>query len=688
MVALANPIESDELQNLQQLRAVARTNITPLRQRIADAWKILDPLKPSEWCPREFHLSPEVEASGGTFNIAGRPWWRDVLDSLVDPEVREVNVPAATQVGKTLVLVGMILWCASNAPAPAMVVTPDKDAAIELRDRVYANALESPRLRRLVPPPKKWNNRYIDLGTMRIYLAWSGSRQRLRGRRCKYVFLTEVDAYRGDKRTGDPVKASSERSKAFHRYFHFRESSPVEVPSQITDLETHSDDRRRWNAKCPQCGRHQELRFFPLKAGAKAGKGGIAGYLDDEGKPRTPAEARQQAHYVCEAGCRIDEDQRLSFITSGYWLAAGQKIDAKGKITGPDPVSRRRLGRHLWSIHSETITFADLAAAYLEHKAEGKLAEFFGNWLGLAYQSATKVPTWEELGRRLAYSHVRRTVPGECWFLTAGGDVQEERCKIAVRGWAPGCTSWLIDWIELDRTPGDENALVQSDLAQIEKAVLCRKYPIAGGGKNPLGKNELGVKLLGVDCNYRTPFVHAWFRSLSNALTNDSTGRVRLVRGDHQLDPQLRWKKSEGEESRDGKTKYEETREFWRLYVYLFYEELLQRIAGQPGQLGSWYVTKDAIVGGKDYLHEVTNFHRVIEIRDGRRRPVWKPRSESLPNDYWDCEIYALAMAHMTVGTLGWTEAEWVKWWTRKSEQPARRATSARRSDHPGIADR
>lgn len=664
----------------------ARDNLARLRQRVAEAWRVRLPTPPSEWCAREFHLSPEVEAGSGTFNVDGRPWWRDILDALIDTEVREVNVPAATQVGKTLVLVGMILWCASNAPAPAMVVTPDKDAAIELRDRVYANALESPTLRRLVPPPRQWNNRYIDLGTMRIYLAWSGSRQRLRGRRCKYVFLTEVDAYRGDKRTGSPVKAASERSKAFHRSFHFRESSPVEAPSEISDLETNSDDRRRWHAQCPHCGRYQELRFFTLKGGVKAGKGGIGGLQDDEGKWRTPAEARQQAHYLCEAGCRIDEDQRLSFVASGRWVAVGQRIDDKGKVIGPEPASRRRLGRHLWSIHSDTITFADLAAAYLEHRAEGKLPEFFGNWLGLSYQSATKVPTWEELGRRLAFSHARRTVPPECWFLTAGGDLQEDRAKVAVRGWAPGCTSFLIDWLELERSDGDENALVKSDLAQIEKKVLAQKWPIVGG-KNPLGKKELGVRMFGMDANYRTLQVHEWFRSLPDSWTDDASGRVRLVRGDTKVDPRLRWEKSEVEESRDKTTKYEGKLQLWRLFVHLFYEELTGRLAGQPGQPGSWYVTSDALIGGKDYLREVVNFHRVIKIINGKRRGIWQPRSESIPNDYFDCEVYALVMAHMVVGDLGWSEDAWSTWWKRTQTQPARRASS-RRADHPGIADR
>lgn len=654
----------------------SQANLRGIRVRVAEACRFTAPQPPSEWCPQYFHLSPEVEATSGTFDISRRPWWRDILDTLHDPEVAEVNLPAATQVGKTLVLVAMILWCAVNAPAPAIVVLPDKDAAIEFRDRVYANALESPKLRRLVPEPSKWNNRYIDLKSMRIYLAWSGSKQRLRGRRCRYVFCSEVDAYQSDKRTGNAVKAASERTKAFARSFNYRESSPVEDPSQIAELEANSDDRQRWHAKCPKCGREQELRFFPLRAGKKAGKGGIGGLKDEAGQWRTPAAAREAAHYLCEAGCRIDEDQRMAFITSGRWVAK----ESSG--------SRRTVGRHLWSIHSDTITFARLASEYLQHRLEGKVAEFFGNWLGISYTPATKVPTWKELGIRLAGSHARREVPPECWFLTAGGDKQEDRVKITVRGWAPDMTSYLIDWMELERGPGDENSLVKSDLAQIEGALLTRWYPIVGGKTNPLGKKELPVRMFGLDANYQPLDCHNWFRGLPDAWTDDESGRVRLVRGDAKVDPAERWKKSEVTENRDGTVKYEGALQLWRLYVYMFYADLSARRAGQPGQPGSWYVTKDAVVAGQDYLREIVNFHRTIEMKNGKRRPAWLPVSAGIPNDFFDCEIYAMVMAHMIVGDLGWGEAAWLKYWKGKQDRPKQATRPRRQNQGPGIADR
>lgn len=649
-------------------------NLAGIRAGIADAWRPREIVAPSEWCQKHLRLDPQVEATE-RFDLTGRPWWKDILDTLIDPEVRYMSVAAATQVGKTLLLVAMIIWCAVNAPAPAMVVTPDKDSAIELRDRVYANARKSPELRHLVPPERQWNTRWIDLGTMRVYLAWSGSRQRLRGRRCKYVFLTETDAYQGSKVTGDPIKAARERTKSYFRFFVYAESSPVEDPSPIAAMEAASDERRRWHATCPKCGRLQELRFFTHRGGEHAGKGGIGGLHDDEGKLRTATAARKNAHYICEAGCRIDEDQRLDFIATGKTHSTGD--------------AHRSCGAHLWSVHSDVITFADLAAAYIEHRAEGKLAEFYGNWLGLSFKQNSKLPTWKQLGERLRAKNRIREVPPDVWFLTAGGDTQGDRIKYSVRGWAPECTSYLIDCGELERKPGDENDLIKSDLAQIEKTLLTRKYPIVGpGGVNPLGKRELAVKMFGLDTGgNRTMQCYEWWRSLPDAWKDTESGRVRLLKGSAQLEPNERWKHSELKEDRDGEVVYDDPIDLWLVGVALFYQDLTERLQGQPDKPGAWHVTSDALSIAKEYLQEVCNFHRVVEIRNGQRKPAWRPRSESIPNDYWDTEIYSLAMAHMVVGSMGWSEAAWNKWWARKQDTP-RRNTPRRRSDAPSIADR
>lgn len=666
-----------------------------LHERSRLAWLCRTKTPPADWAHERMRLDSTREASG-KYDLARRPWWRAILEAFADPEVRSISVPAATQVGKTLALIASILWCAENAPAPGMLVVPDRNAAIEIRDRVYGNALETIQRgqceRLKVPPEHDWNTRYIDLGSMRIYLAWAGSRQGLRGRPCRYVWLTEVDVYKGDKKGGNPVAAAHQRTKAFFRGLHYHESSPSEFPSQICELERSCTARYRWHVECPHCGQWQELRFFLHAKGEFAGCGGIGGLKDAQKEYVSAETARREAHYVCERGCKIGNELKQAMLETGVWVPFGSRVkvlkNGQTTVDGKVPSSRRSVGFNLWSMHSESISFGDLAAEYILHKEAGKLPEFYGNWLGMEYRPETKLPSWSQLAHRLAWTHPRGYVPPEAWFLTAGTDMQGENkgVRCSIRAWAPGCTSWLVDWFWIERQSGDENDLVKSDLVQLSKMVLERRFPVFGGGVNPLGRREVPVRLLLIDTNFLPMKAHHWMQSLPEAWTKGDRARVRAIRGDHKVKPEMRWRKNVVETNTRTGEVYEGGMEQWGIYVYPFYDELTQRISGEPHKAGSWYVTADCLTLGKSYLEQVVNFAHTVKIdpQTGRKKPMWGPISGRIPVDYWDTEIYSLVGAHMTVGDLGWDAKKWAACWLPqpdKQKQQRRQAREDRQRD-------
>lgn len=684
----------------ERVAAALAANQDQVRRRTAGAWRPRQIVRPSRWVPSSMRLDPMIEAGGGPYDIERRPWWKAILEAIADLVVRSVSVPAATQIGKTLSLIAQILWCAEHQPAPGMLIVPDRDTAIEMRDRIYADALatiKSGRTTRLkVPPEHAWNTRYIDLGSMRIYLAWAGSRQRLRGRPCRYVWMTEVDVYKGDKRAGDPVRAGHQRTKAFFRGFHFHESSPVEHPSQICELERRATARYRWQCPCPHCGRWQEPRFFVHAKGPLAGRGGFGGLKDPAtGEHVTAEQARASAHYVCESGCRIEADEKQSWLESGRWIPWGCTVERLPdvvagsrsiEIKGPQPTSRRSLGFHLWSIHGESLSFGDIAEAYIHAIEEGKLAEFFGNWLGLEFKRQTRLPHWQELGRKLAWTHTRCTVPPEAWFVTAGADVQGENngVRYTIRAWAPERTSFLVDWGWIDRDEGDESTLVKSDLVKLAKAVLDRKFPVAGESKNVLGKRQVQVKLLCIDSNHLPMKVHHWLRSLPNEWVYSEQPRVRAIRGDHHANADVRWRYNLVETNTRTGEKYDGGLPQWGIYVYPFYDELTGALSADPGKSGAWYVTADALTLGKNYLEQVVNFGRSVKLNEktGQKQAVWGPINNRIPIDFWDCEIYDLVAASMVVGDLGWSAAAWQQWLQGRGQRSESRGQ--RREDDLG----
>lgn len=580
-----------------------------------------------------------------------------MLAAFDDPDIESIVIKKSTQVGGTVCLWAHMLWKATHRPAPCMVVLPDRESAIEFRDRVYGNALENQETSGMVPPKREWNSRYIDLTTMRVYLAWSGSAQKLRMRACQTVYLSEVDVFgspRGGK-GGDPNKAAQERTKSFYSRQLYRESSPTAEPSTIAG-EYEESSQGQWYCPCPHCGTYQSLRFFPYRLGELQGKGGVSGFLDEFGQLKPVDDAARDCHYVCKTGCRIESQEIDPMVQKGVYAAKGQQVDKDGRVTGPPPDSRK-WGLHLWSIHSPTISLADIVRDYIKQKRSNNLSDFMTNWLGLEFSSRRKMPTWEEFGKRNASIFERGTVWHDSYFLTTGVDVQGERVKYLTVAWGDRCTSWILDWGELWRDEDLETGDIASDLAQLVDRVVKYAYPVFDGGVNQIGREKVYSKLIGIDSNHRTMDVHNFVRHCRDP-------RVRAVRGDHQVSPGDKYRHRKVERNTRTGEAYAGGLSQWGIYVDVFKHDLVERICLRKGNPGCIYLPRGMVEHGKAVLQEILNEPpQLEEQRNGRKKIVFKPKSGSIPVDWWDTFVYARATAEMVVdglpGRPGWDASRW-----------------------------
>jgi phage terminase large subunit GpA-like protein len=600
---------------------------------------------PADWVAAHVLLS-DLEAAKGRYDLDGRPWFREILDAIGDPTTRTIAIVASTQLGKTLLLCAAICYLAANSPAAALVVLPTQDDAREFRERLYRLA-EASGLR--IPPEGRWNMRYLQIEGMRVYLAWSGSRQRMRGRRCKYVFLTEIDVYdSGRGGGGDPIEAAKQRVKAFPRYLILAETTPVPEVSRIDTIEQEPErQRRRWAVRCPHCGAEQELRFF-----AREGRGGFGGVTDRDGRTVDPDRARQQVHYVCTQGCRIEPADVAAMVRGGRWLTRNPERSA------------RDLGFALWSVHSD-VGLATIVAEYCRAVRDGGVPDWWQNWLGRSHKSRGALPKWEQLGRRLAVPHYARgQVPADVWFLTATVDVQERELFAVVRGWGDQQSSWLVDWWTIERREGDESDVIKSDLARLDELVMDAWFPVAG--RNPRGRERLQVALLGIDSNYRPLDVHEWTRA------HNRSPRIRQLRGDGNMSDELRYKMGVVKESRrekddgSGPVVYEGGKELWSIAVTPFRLLLVDRFRGSDSHLkpGAWLLPSNVLETGTHYLRQLVNEPpKYVKGKDGRPRLVWEEEDTHLGHDFWDCEVYNIALAQMLVdqikGNPGWDASKW-----------------------------
>lgn len=634
------------------------------RRTLTAAWQTawLPRARPvrSRWCAQNIELPELVSAQPGPFSFAGREYQQAIIDAIDDPAVREVVIMAAPQVGKTELERAMLLSQGEVDAAPMMFAGPDQSYAREQRDNVYAIAEATPALRRRIPPPWRRNDRSIDLQTCLVWLAWSGSTQRLSGRSCKIVLCSEVDRW-----TNDPHLAKK-RTAAFWRSCVVYEGSPVGESPYLGPLYKDSD-QGTWHVPCPHCGTYQPLRFFPYKEGPAAGRCCIAGMRRDSGDWLTPEDARRGAYFLCRNGCRIDQRDKRPIIARGAWVPAGQHVDDAGRLAGQPRVTGRRVGFQLPAILSPTCSFGDLAEAFLLLRdTEAGRERFWNDYLGLPYTPRGTTPQWKDLGRRLAGTHRRGTIPPWAYFLTGGADVQADRVYWIVRAWGPGCRSALVDFGCYRRTTGDDATTYASDIEGLD-AELAHRWPV--NGENPRGLSRLACCRFGVDSGYRPTDVYAWVRGHPGE-------RVQAVAGDPKISPGILYRHQVLEKNvRTGKP-YAEGTTRWGIDTNAYKTDLMDRWHLPEDRPGRWLLPIDILdtPGGKDYLRQVTNERRVSENRAGRKLTHYEEISKHTGSHALDCEVYARAMADQVVGQV-WDASQWT--WG----QPTDRAAAARGED-------
>lgn len=651
-----------------------QADVNVLAAYLARYWRPPPAISRADWCTQNLVLPPSFSATPGLYDLDRYSYWRGVLDASEDPEVEKIVIMAATQLGKTTMLLAVLLALAALAPVPAMLGAPDKDALKELREKVYEFCEASECLRDEIPPPRLRNDRWLDIGRMRAFLAYARNTQSMSGKSCALVVKTEIDRWKKTKTHGDPSSIIDQRIKAFHRALIIEESTPSDEASRIW-AAYQASDRRQYYVPCPRCNHFQALRFFPLKKGGAKGRGGVAGIRHAKtGHWLSPEAALEAAYYLCEKGCRITSEKKPAMVQAGVWVPVGQSIDKRGKLAGKPKRSKRIWGGRLNSLYADPVSFGRMAAEYLAAREDlAKLQVWQNDWNGDRWLKKAKTPKWRELWQRLKGSLAPGVVPNWAVFLTAGVDVGETYCRWVVRAWGEGSTSALVDWGTTHKTVLDGGAGVQklSHLEALREAVIDRYFPLAAA--NAAGRTKLRVRLTAIDCGYKPHDVHDFVRSLGEAAP-----RVRQIVGRDDIRGGVKWRSYVVERSaRSGKV-YAGGQTRWEVNRSIFNQDLHDRWKQPLTEPGAWWLTKAEISQAEQYLRELTSEAPVKSFtRDGHEKTVWQRPDTNVPNHYWDAEAYALAAADML------TAGDWTNLVKRVRKTPEGGAAAAAAAKKP-----
>jgi phage terminase large subunit GpA-like protein len=544
----------------------------------------------SEWADKYRILEPKISAFPGPWRTDRTPYLREIMDAFNDPEIEEIVFIKPTQVGGTETLNNVLGFIIDQDQSPTLVVYPTIDLAEYTSvNRVQAMIDSSPALR------EKWdvrasNRLELQFSGMYLILAGANSPASLSARPCRFVLMDELDKYPSFAGIeADPRYLAKERTKffSFNKKI-LKASTPTVETGPIYQEWLDCDIRKEYFVPCPHCGTFQMFLFKQIKW--------------PEELSNDPSKVRDAAWYECEH-CqeKIFDVHKQSMVRSGVWRAINES-----------ETRARKVGYHLNSIASPSVTFGDVAAEFLRSKDyPERMRNFVNSWLGEVWRNKQIHAQADALKTHIS-SNDRATIPSDMQMLIASVDVQLDYFWWEVRGFGEFFSSSLVDygraetWTELEE-------------------ILERRWPSKTGDRQ--------IRLMAIDSGFRTDEVYD-FCTAHPKICIPVKGSSTDMRSPYTVSTI----------DKESKNKYGGL----RLYMINtdYYKDLIHgRLAKEPGQRGAWMFFKDCPA---EYFDHLVAEAKIIkrDRKTGKITEEWQKLGHA-PNHLLDTCVYSTAAAEI-----------------------------------------
>lgn len=450
---------------------------------VVKAWKLPEKLKVSTWADKNRMLSGKASAEPGLWRTSRTPYLREIMDTLSDEHpAKDICFMAASQVGKTEVLLNWIGYTVDHAPAPMLTVQPTVDTAEKYSKQRIAPMIElNKRLLAKIPASRKRDSGNTTLvkefpGGV-LVMTGANAASALASMPIKKLALDETDRYPIDvDGEGDPISLAEQRTVTFARAKRYKASTPGRKETSHIAKEYERSSQAKYWVTCPHCVELQTLEFENLIWQKTVG--------EDGKKIHHP----ETAAYVCPhcGGC-IEERFKpwmLAEENGACWIHAHPE--------------RERLGYHINALYSPIglgLTWVEIAKKWLDACNDpAKLQPFINLQKGLPYEDFGDRVKGVDLEKR-AESWPVRTVPEGIFVLTLGVDVQKDRLE-----------GHLVGWGENERCATIDYVIIQGDPEKPEVWEELEKYrhsPV----RNAFGV-DLQISMTAIDTGYNTHRVY------------------------------------------------------------------------------------------------------------------------------------------------------------------------------------
>lgn len=422
---------------------------------IAEAWQPASRVTVSAWAAEHRVLVGESSMEPGLWLNERTPYLVEPMDCLSEQSpVQKLVLEFGTQLGKNELGNNAMLYWMHQCPGPILFVQPSLDMMkVESQTRIQPTIEACEVLRGVVSEARSRDSANSMLFKKfkggALVMTGANTSRGLRGRPARFVWLDEVDVYKGTvSGEGDPVALAEKRTSNFAagRKVIITSSPTIKGFSRV-DREFLRTDQRRYFVPCPYCDDMDWLRWERIRW---------------EGRDA------ETAHCVClKCGGRAVERHKTRMLARGEWRATATENSS--------PLIR---GYHLSGLYSPLgwRTWRECVQEFIDSlEDEEKRIVWVNSVLGEPYEEkGSKVDAPLLKARAEQYPC---EVPRGVGVLTCAVDGQGDRLEVLVCGWGEGEECWPVAWEALYGDPS------QPEVWGKLHDFLQREYECASGGR-------------------------------------------------------------------------------------------------------------------------------------------------------------------------------------------------------------
>ena len=609
------------------------------RQVMARVFAPKENLAPDAW--GEKYRTISEGARKGPMDLSKTPNLRGPLRAFADPKCRMLTIVAAAQCGKTTgIMFTAMMWSWDHAPGAWMVMLPKDSKAVTFNRTRFVPEVEG------TPRASGHLLKVTDalLTTTAGTVEWIGSNApaNSEGTPAKYVWVDEFDRC---FLTG--IRKLRQRGKTFSDKKEIETGTPGWAGVGI-DARYHAAGRRyRWHVPCPTCRHYATREWENVKWTG--------------GKAADPGDVRRTAWMECpKCKGRIGPEHLAWQASLGVWVcqtqtvgpvrtieqSVGFKDDVPGEVLGEAP-DTEHWGFWISGLDNGLVDNApgEVAADWINDVREfGQGSrEWVCESLGRAYSAKARkldIAVLEAKARSSTFS--MGLAPPWAIGMIAAADVQADRIEWVQVAYGPrGRQLALVGW---GQTPWFETG----DLYRALDNVKAKKVLLAVKAGEP--RRWLPTMFLAVDTGFKATELYAYRAKRDPG--------IKLVKGDAVRHDKRAWLFQKSEQGAEGMTRVP------LLKINLTpWKDRLAGLLGGPtpaprerpgvGGGGGGAVGPGGSGGGDGGIEELSTTlelprdlpAEVLEqlVAEHFVGGLWVKKVERLPNEAWDCMVYATA---------------------------------------------